>query len=228
MTYENAQFKNSGNNEGDVLNFFTNTLRNMIQKNGGDNTFSIVEELCHDKDESINIGTKTKLRLTHSGHTISQIEKGFIQIKLQIGLEFETGYANNSILTSSSSPLNVIFVGFKDAASIISELQFWVDGRLVDNYHQNEHMREAFIYNMIRGKDAKTNAPHTHSLWESVCCMSPNVAGCYLPLELFNNGKTVKCEMELIIPFTDQLALQAWRLYPNRILGEWKKKLNFV
>lgn len=32
MTFQNAQFKNSGNDEGDVLNFFNDTLRNLIQK----------------------------------------------------------------------------------------------------------------------------------------------------------------------------------------------------
>ena len=230
MTYANAQFKNSGNDEGDVLNFFNNTLRGLIQRNGGDNSFSIVEELCHDKDERIPIGTKTKLRLTHSGHTISQIEKGFIRILLNLELQMNKPYTGGDIKDTQSAHLNMLFVGFKDAASIISELQFWVDGKLVDNYHQNDHVREAFAYNMIRAKDDKTNAPHTHSLWESVCSMSPNVAGVYIPMELFdpsNNKGVVKAQMELVIPFTDHLALQAWRLYPNRIIGEMEEEVKF-
>ena len=80
MSYANAQFKNTGNDEGDVLNFFNNQLRNLVQKNGGDNTFSIVSENCHDKDMPVPMKTKTKLHLTHSAHTISQIEKGFIEL----------------------------------------------------------------------------------------------------------------------------------------------------
>ena len=44
MTYLNAQTKNLGNDEGDILSFFQNKLRNLIQRNGGDNSFSQVME----------------------------------------------------------------------------------------------------------------------------------------------------------------------------------------
>ena len=226
MTYQNAQFKNSGNDEGDILNFFNNHLRTLVQKNGGDNTFSIVEELCHDKDEPIPIGTKTKIRLTHSGHTISQIEKGFIKLDLELKLKLKTPYANDTSLNPCPH-LNYIFIGFKNAAEIISELQFWVDGKLISGYHQSEMIKETFAYNSIRPKDSKNNAAHAHSLWESVCCMSPNVAGVYVPLIAFQNNVTVPVHMELNIPFTDLLALQAWRLYPNRILGEVEIEVKF-
>ena len=42
MTYSNAQTKNLGNDEGDVLDFFTNKMRNLIQRNGGDHTFTLI------------------------------------------------------------------------------------------------------------------------------------------------------------------------------------------
>lgn len=47
----------------------------------------------------------------------------------------------------------------------------------------------------------------------------------YIPLSKFEGGKTVDVKLDLIIPFTDQLALQAWRLYPNRILGEFEEEI---
>ena len=92
-------------------------------------------------------------------------------------------------------------------------------------------VKESFAYNCIRSKDAKIGTPNAHSLWENVCRMSPNVAGVYIPFNKFfgngggpyNNEVTVK--MDLIIPFTDQLVLQAWRLYPNRILGELEEEI---
>ncbi len=241
MTYQNAQFKNTGNDEGDVLNFFNNTLRNLVQKNGGDNTFSIVNENCHDKDPSVPIGVKTKLRLTHSGHSISQIEKGFINMTVEFNVKLRKPFAHNSLYKfGESAPENIvdsknlqyIFIGFKDAVEIIDELFFWVDGKLVDNYHQQDMVRESFAYNCIRPRDHKSAAPHSHSLWENVMNMSPNVAGVYIPLEKFQktnddatDNPSVPIKMELIIPFTDQLALQAWRLYPNRILGEFEEEI---
>ena len=215
----------------------------VSQKNGGDNTFSIVNENCHDKDPSVPIGVKTKLRLTHSGHSISQIEKGFINMTVEFKVRMREAINNGSFITynnmdvntiDSSSPskeLNYIFIGFKDAVEIIDELFFWVDGKLVDNYHQQDMVRESFAYNCIRPRDHKAASPHSHSLWENVMNMSPNVAGVYVPLEKFQKKKntdqppTVDVKMNLIIPFTDQLALQAWRLYPNRILGEFEEEI---
>ena len=44
MTYLNAQTKNLGDDEGAVLSFFQNKLRNLIQRNGGDNSFSWIME----------------------------------------------------------------------------------------------------------------------------------------------------------------------------------------
>ncbi len=229
MTYSNVQFKNAGNDEGDVLNFFNNSLRNLVQKNSGDNTFSIVAEECHDKDAPVPLKTKSKIRLTHRGHTISQFEKGFINLQLILQLSFQSGYGNGDLKGTPSSHLQVIFVGFKDAVEIIGEAYFWVDGKLVDSYHQQEMVRESFAYNSIRPRDAKAGTPHAHSLWENVINMSPNVCGCYIPLELFDKSKKdLKIKMELVIPFTDQLALQAWRLYPNRILGEMEEEVKFV
>ena len=90
MTYQNAQFKNSGNDEGDVLNFFNDTLRNLVQKNGGDNTFSFVTEEFQNKDVPMQIGSKTRMKLTHSGHTISQIEKGFINMHVKFAVKLQT------------------------------------------------------------------------------------------------------------------------------------------
>ena len=227
MSYANAQFKNAGNDEGDILNFFNNQLRNLVQKNGGDNTFSIVSENCHDKDVHVPMKTKTKLKLTHSAHTISQIEKGFVNLNLHLKLKMNQAIAGNAISGTNGDYVCYIFVGFKDAVEIISEAKFWIDGRLVDNYGQQEMIKESFAYNSIRPRDAKTSSPHSHSLWESVCCMSPNVCGVYIPLSKFENGNEPEVDMELIIPFTDQLVLQAWRLYPNRILGEMEEEVQF-
>ena len=112
MTYANAQYKNSGNDEGDILNFFNNELRNLVQKNGGDNTFSIVSEHCHDKDCPVGKNTKTKLKLTHSSHAISQIEKGFISMEVEFKLQFDEAINYTNAYTANGD-YNYIFVGFK-------------------------------------------------------------------------------------------------------------------
>ncbi|KAK8853616.1 hypothetical protein M9Y10_017177 [Tritrichomonas musculus] len=101
--------------------------------------------------------------------------------------------------------INQIFVGFKDAVEIIDEARFFVDGKLVQNYHQTEMIRESFAYNSIRSQESKLNSPHSHSLWENVINMSPNVCGVYIPIEqlTWDLGQKayVHVELELIIPY---------------------------
>ncbi len=224
MSFQNAQFKNIGNDEGDVLDFFNDTLRNLVQKNGGDNTFSFVTEEFDNKNAPMPIGSKTRMKLTHSGHTISQIEKGFINMKIAFKVKFQDEIEEDAFALDTEG-LNRIFIGFKDAVEIIEDCRFWVDGKLVDTYRQDQMIRESFAYNAIRAKDVKIASPKAHSLWEKVSKYLPGVCGVYIPLKKFENGAVVEVKMELIIPFTDQLALQAWRLYPNRILGEIEEEI---
>ena len=225
MTYQNAQFKNSGNDEGDILEFFNDTLRNLVQKNGGDNTFSFVTEEFQNKDVPMPVGTKTRLKLTHSGHTISQIEKGFINATVEFKVKLQNDIKEGDISTIDKKGLNRIFIGFKDAVEFIEDCRFWVNGKLIDTYRQDELIRESFAYNSIKARDAKAANPHAHSIWENVMNYMPCKCGVYIPISKFEGGKAVDVKLDLIIPFTDQLALQAWRLYPNRILGEFEEEI---
>ncbi|KAK8853567.1 hypothetical protein M9Y10_017128 [Tritrichomonas musculus] len=202
-------------------------MKTLLQFNSGDNTFSTFSEEFHEKDIPLPIGEKTHLMLTHPNHTISQIEKSFIsmEIEFEVGFDKELNYANwikeeysdelaVTIKQKDEHQINQIFVGFKDAVEIISEARFYCDGKLINEYYQNEMIRESFAYNSIRTKDAKITCPHSHSLWENVCIMSPNVCGCYIPMtelvwdKASKTPKWKKITMEIIIPLTDQLVLQ--------------------
>lgn len=60
MTYQNAQRKNSGNDEGDILKFFQSKLRNLIAYNGGDHSFSSYTEDVDDKNAPMRIWDKNQ------------------------------------------------------------------------------------------------------------------------------------------------------------------------
>ena len=221
MTFENARKKNTGMNEGDITGFFEHDMRLLLQFNSGDNTFSTFSEEFHEKDIPLPIGEKTHIMLTHPNHTISQIEKSFISMEIEFEVGFEKEIPFHSWATNraeddelalwellDSDEICQIFVGFKDAVEIISECRFFCDGKLISEYYQNEMIRESFAYNSIRTRDTKITSPHSHSLWENVVMMSPNVCGCYIPLKKLvwtEEGKRswVPIKMELIIPFTD-------------------------
>ena len=222
MSFSNAIIKNL-NKEGDILNYFNNTLRNYISKNGGDNTFSMITEDFHVQDPPMNVGLKTKIKLTNPTHSISQIEKGFINITLDLILSLNYLHSIKGKINDPNE-FYQIFVGFKNAVEFFSEIRFYIDEQLID-YAQNDAIRESFAYNSIRPKNVKKNSINSHSLWEDVQNFSSNVCGVYVPLVELINSKKVKVQLELIIPFTDQLAIHSWQLYPNRILGEIEEEV---
>ena len=221
MTYYNAQTKNTGNDEGDVLSFFQNKLRNLIQHNGGDHSFSFVMEEFTNKDAPMPVGTKTRIKLSHSGHTITQIEKSFSTIQL----EFFVQLSKAIDVSADKNKIHKLFVGFKNAVEFYEDCRFWIDGKLLDSYRQDELQRESFAYNSIKPRDAKATSKFSHSTWENVSQYSPSVCGCYVDLADVADGQRHPLNIELTIPFTDQLALQAWQLYPNSICGEIEEEV---
>ena len=222
MTYHNAQFKNIGNDEGDVLSFFQTKMRNLIQRNGGDHTFSWIMEEFTNKDAPMPVGTKTRIKLTHSGHAITQIEKSFATIKLNFNVKIS---GNTFNLAGDDHRLCKVFIGFKNAIEFYEDCRFWVNGRLLDTYRQDELQRESFAYNSIKPRDAKATSKFSHSIWENVCKYSPSVCGIYVDVIDAVRAAGVDVTMELTIPFDDQLALQAWQLYPNQICGQIEEEV---
>ena len=223
MTYQNAQFKNIGNDEGDVLSFFQDKMRNLIQRNGGDHSFSWVMEEFTNKDCPMPVGTKTKIKLTHPGHTITQVEKSFVTIKLNFNAKLTCPSQNITFDANANS--YKIFIGFKNAVEFYEDCRFWVNGKLLDTYRQDELQRESFAYNSIKPRDAKATAKFSHSIWENVSKYSPSVCGVYVNIGACAKAEGANIEMELTIPFNDQLALQAWQLYPNSICGEIEEEV---
>ena len=222
MKEANSNFKNAGNDENDLIEFFSGNKNCFSEPAQGSGDYSTYSEDFHETDIPVKIGERTRLMLTHPNHMISHFEKGFISMSVNFQVGLETKIEPTAFLTASH--LQYIFVGFKNAVEIISDCKFYCNGELIGSYHQNEMTRESYAYNSTRPKDVKNGTSKAHSLWENVINMSPNVAGVYIPLkDLLWSSATIKyvdVKMDLIIPFTDQLTFQYWRLYPNYALGE--------
>ncbi len=217
MTYLNARTKNTGNNEGDVYQFFANEMSNLIQKNGGDNHFNWFTQEAFEQTAPHPVNTKTNLRLTSSNFHITQFEKSFITVKLDLQLGI-THTGDSVDYADDVSSLCQVFVGLKNSAEFFFKLDTICNNQLLKNT-QDDAIREQFAYNCIKGRAQKTTAKFSHSLWENVKEMSPSVCGVYVPIkDFYNTSGTVA--MELTIPYTDFLKYQAFQLYPNAICGE--------
>ena len=220
MTYLNAQAKNIGNDEGDVYNFFQNTLRNLVQKNGGNHHFNWKTFECTEQCAPHPVGTKTYLRLTTENFHVTQMEKSFISVLLDFYVKLDK--ALTGINEKDTNKLLQIFVGLKNAAEFFGKLDTICNNIMLKNT-QDDGVREQFAYNSIKGRSQKATAKFSHSTWENVSNRNESVAGIYIPLADIADGQPHKFSMELSIPYQDFLKYQAFRLYPNTLVGELKE-----
>ena len=216
MLYNNAQYKNETMDQGSVIEYYKK-LKDIISTNDGTRSFIIRTEDCHDQNAPFNQSQETRLRITHSDHMISQITEGFInfniKLTIQLSKDIQTTHVNDT------EKLGKIFVGFKSSNQLLDQLQIY-SNNLSTGYQQNECCREGFCYSTIKPYSEKKTRKYTHSLYENVSDYSQSVCGTYVDLVDIMDGQKHDVEFEMNLPFEDMLALQAFDLYPNRIVGD--------
>jgi hypothetical protein len=117
-----------------------------------------------------------------------------------------------------------IFVGLKDSNQIFKQL--WIRSRNKGTgYEQSEMVREGFCMGQSMDYNSKKSRKYTHSLHENVWNFNKNVCGTFIDIQHLKDGHAHTFQIELIIPFEDLAALQAFSFYPNEVLGDIE--LNF-
>ena len=216
MLYNNAQYKNESMDQGSVVEYYKK-LKDIISTNDGTRSFIIRTEDCHDQNAPFNQSQETRLRITHNDHMISQITEGFINFNIKLTLQLSEVITD--IHSGDEKQLGKIFVGFKSSNQLLDQLQIY-SNNVSTGYQQNECCREGYCYSTIKPYSEKKTRKYTHSLYENVSDYSQSVCGTYIDLSDFRDGQKHDVEFEMNLPFEDMLALQAFDLYPNRIVGD--------
>ena len=216
MLYNNAQYKNETMDQGSVIEYYKK-LKDIISTNDGTRSFIIRTEDCHDQNAPFNQSQETRLRITHSDHMISQITEGFINFKIKLTIQLSKDIQTTHV--NDTEKLGKIFVGFKSSNQLLDQLQIY-SNNISSGYQQNECCREGFCYSTIKPYSEKKTRKYTHSLYENVSDYSQSVCGTYVDLVDIMDGQKHDVEFEMNLPFEDMLALQAFDLYPNRIVGD--------
>lgn len=218
MTYTNnnliAKGKYAQAPSGNVANFWMNWDK-AIAVNDGKRNFSLKTKDCHDQQAPFLENQETITEITHEDHDISQIQDGFwtLTVKCQGRL---TG-----ISSTFNDPKHLIklFTGWKSSNQVFDRGQILLDGKSV-GYQQNELTREGFAYSNLKGFNERKTRKFIHSLYENVSNVSSSVCGEYLDVDTFKDGLPHDFTIKLNIPFTDLLALQAFREFPNSEVGQ--------
>ena len=90
----------------------------------------------------------------------------------------------------------------------------------INKTQQNEMIREGFLYGVQKPEAEKKRRRFIHTLWENVCKYSQTICGNYINLNEFKATNSANFEYDINIPFDDLLALQAFDLFPNGLIGD--------
>ena len=217
MLYRNDRAHNYQIETGNVLGAFKE-MRNIINVNDGTRSFSFRTVDCHDQPAPFHQGQYSQISLTHPDHFISDIDKGFLTFHVKLNLQLSTDIAK---LKAIEDPENLykLFVGFKSSNQLFDRLEI-LHNNVNVGYQQNESIREGFLYSVLKPETEKKRRRFVHSLWENISNYSQTHAGVYVNLNSFKDNGRAECEFDLNIPFDDLLALQAFDLFPNGIIGD--------
>ena len=218
MAYTNNNYTAKGMlpppQSGNVADFWMNWHK-VINVNDGKRNFSLKTKDCHDQQAPFNENQETIIELTHEDHDVSQLQDGFLTLTLR--LQGRLSGIDPSF--NDDKRLVKFFVGLKSSNQSFDRGQLLLDGKSI-GYNQNELTREGFAYANLKGFAEKKTRKFIHSLYENVSNVSTSVCGVYLDVEDFKDGLNHEFTMKLNIPFTDLLALQAFREFPNGIVGQ--------
>lgn len=92
-------------------------MRNLIQRNGSDNSFLFVMEEFTNKNAPMPVAITTRIKLSHSGHIITQIEKSLATILLNFIIKL----SQSIDVSSDKNGLLKLFVGFKNAVEFYED-----------------------------------------------------------------------------------------------------------
>ena len=217
MRYRNERAHNLKYEVGNVNDTFQK-MRNIINVNDGTRSFSFRTVDCHDQPAPFHQGQYSQISLTHPDHFISDIDKGFLTFHIKLDLQLNTDLAK---LQEINDPNNFykLFVGFKSSNQLFDRLEI-LHNNVNVGYQQNECIREGFLYSVLKPETEKMRRRFVHSLWENISNYSQTHAGSYVNLNSFKDGGKTTTEFDLNVPFDDLLALQAFDLFPNGIIGD--------
>ena len=119
-----------------------------------------------------------------------------------------------------------VFFGLKCGTHVLRNYSYKFHDMPIPSTTQSSALYESFLYSNFKAENQMKNKKYIFSDYKEVNEFDNTICGVYIPLrdvlERSNNNGSYYCRMEIIIPFMELFALQAFPEYPNRIFGELK------
>ena len=213
---------------GDVFSSFKR-LNNIITKNDGIRSFSILTNNCYDSDQGFFEDQQTHIRITNSLHDINQISQTYLRMTFEANIRCLAPPYIHSATPKKHIPV-LYFLGWKNANEVFKQIEV-ENMNCSTQYLQNEASKEGFCYSTYMPREEKMSKKFVHSRYEDVRQFKAGVCGVYfgwnsqdshpydtdhLAGDADNNTYefTVK-NIKIILPISDLLGFQCFEDFPS-------------
>ena len=204
-----------------------------IPENDGMHVYRHIQEECKSQ---LPISSESKWciqPLTNPGVHVTQFDKSFITLTVQVTLQLDTaltGLSEDTNLGDLIGQGTYLFIGWKNATDAIREYSIYHKGKQITGTLQSHATQESFLYHTIRGQDDLEYHKGRYSLAEAVAkCDYASFCGQYVPLDKLVEAGTdpFTLDFDLQIPYCDLLCFQQFEEYPNELFGKLELYFKF-
>ena len=180
-------------------------------------------------------GTEISIPITSSTFTVTEFENSYLHLQMTVNFYVEnkpeiTGdYSSSSTIAATDNTEftdmlknnQYVFLGWKASSHVIRDYTFLFNEAPVTTSRQNDSLTEHFLYSTFKAKGEISNKRWVFSPYQEVEKLDNSICGVYIPIGDLKDGENTQ-DIDVIIPFTELLPLEAFDEFPNKIFGELK------
>ena len=171
--------------------------------------------------------TEIEIPITSDNFSVTEFENSYLHLECTVSISVENvpEISGTTDFDNMLKNHQYVFFGLKSSNHIFRNYHFLFHDIPVPSTRQANAIYENFLYSNFKAKGEIANKKWVFSPYSEVEKQDNSICGTYIPLaDLQESSLTVK--LDIIVPITEILCMEAFDEYPNKIFGELKFAFN--
>ena len=219
-------------------------------KNDGDHQYIDMRFMTKSNLDRYGINDEIEVYLTDPSVDITEFDKSFLELTVSGTLDFDetaiaemrskfnaiylpsnttdsaaiTGagdYQHNKQLQQMLLDNQFLFIGYKSSNQLISTYHFMINGVAIGETTHQHGVSEGFLSTVYKSRADMSNKKYVFSPYNEVSTYDNSVCGAWIPLSQILSTNGCQFSYQIVVPFNEILALQAFDIFPNWLFGSF-------
>ena len=216
-------------------------------QNDGDHQYIDMRFMPKSNSDRYGKDAEIEVYLTDPSVDITEFDKSFIELTVSGNLLFDSGvitelrnkfnavylpsnttesnkitsatdYEHNKALQQMLLDNQFIFIGYKSSNQVMSNYHFMINNVAFNETSHQHAVCEGFLSTVYKSRADMSNKKYVFSPYNEVVSFDNSVCGAWVPLSDLISGNC-NFSFQVIIPYNEILALQAFDNFPNWLFG---------